>query len=120
MVGLLLFLAIVLVGCGRSGQPWDMDERTYNIGLEALGFIDEFLDGHISAGDAADRMEELYDRLSEIEPSNSDHRLGHTGLRLDISMMGRELRPITRRDISAENVLSTRNRIARTLNQRER
>ena len=122
MVGLLLLSAIVLVGCGRGGggRPANMDERTYNIGMEALGVVDDFLDGRMSAANAGDKIEELRNRLNETEPDDSNERLAHGGLSADFLNARLQLRNIASRGESTTRLLETRNRLARRLNQSER
>lgn len=65
---MLLCGTFLLSGC--SGKPSGMSDEVYEIGSQALKIIEKYNVAEISADDAHDRIDKLYDNLEEIEEAN--------------------------------------------------
>ena len=66
----LTVLAACLIGCG--GKPSKMDDNTYNLGCKALEIMEDYNKMEISNDEAYDQLDEIYNRLSDIE-YDEDH-----------------------------------------------
>ena len=68
---LVVILCLGLCACGSKGSsiPKDMAESTYNIGIQALNLIDEYLSGNETTAKTQEIISELCDRVQELKPS---------------------------------------------------
>ena len=63
----VLAICVTLSGCSKSDKPKDMDEETYEIGKRAVEIVQDFLDAKITAQEAMDKLDVMYDRLDSLE-----------------------------------------------------
>ena len=73
MVLLALCLGLCAVSCG--GKPSNMDQKTYDLGKEAVQIAEDYLNGRTSASDAYRKIDSVYNSLNSYVPTNSTPNL---------------------------------------------
>jgi len=109
---LAMTMAVCVVGCGGC-KPAHMDDRTYNIGCQALAAVDEYLDGKSSAKDIRKTLDELKARIEEYERSDYFEDAKRESISLDITIIKAEVGLGTSKGTSA--LTDQRNALAKTL-----
>jgi len=66
---LVLCLGFTVVGCG--GKPSNMDQKTYDLGKEAVQVANDYLNNKTSQNDAYKKLDSLYKQLDSYIPTNS-------------------------------------------------
>lgn len=61
-------IAVSISGC--SGIPEGMSKDTYDTGMKALEIMDKYNDADITADEADQRLDRLYERLDNLELSD--------------------------------------------------
>ena len=59
----VLAICVTLSGCRPSG----MDDKTYNLGKEAVELAQDFLDGKLPMDEAKDKMDDIRDELNDLD-----------------------------------------------------
>lgn len=63
-------LALSLVACG--GKPADMDQRIYDYGVQAVQVVESYQNGGLSDWEAYERLNDIYDNMSEVKTVPKD------------------------------------------------
>jgi len=63
-------LCLCFIGCG--GAPKGMDQKTYDLGKQAVSIGNDYLAGKISASDASDKLYDVAAGLYNYDAKNSD------------------------------------------------
>lgn len=105
----ILFLAI-------STKRPNMNKDVYELGIKAIEHADDYLDGKLSSGDAALKLERIHDQLGEIE--------GHDSLIISTDVLVLKLKissfDRTFSDTTNSDVVAKRNDLANHLNVKRR
>lgn len=62
----LLLCTLMLTACG-GGKPKDMDQQTYELGKRAVEITQSWLNAEVSASEAGQKLDEIYDRLDGLD-----------------------------------------------------
>lgn len=85
---LLLSLCACGAGTNRSASaPEGMADQTFALGCEVLEIADSYLDGSISAEDAAQQIEPYIQQFDEVESEDSSEELYNTLVQLSVESL---------------------------------
>lgn len=62
----------LLVGC--AGKPKEVSQEVYDLGMEASGVLEYYIQEKMSQGTAANKLDELGDRADELEENIKKER----------------------------------------------
>lgn len=75
MAAVLLSPGIFLSGCGGERKPDNMDQKTYDLGCEAVTVGENYLSSKTSGDDAYKKLDSIYRQLDAYVPDNSTSHL---------------------------------------------
>jgi len=112
-------MVVALGACGNRGSA--ASERNINIATRVVEITDEFLDASISAQTARDRIGALAS-IDTSSTGNADEDSANLTLSIDVLFLQAFLSAAASRDTSEnyDNVLESRNALARELGIRRR
>ena len=116
-----------LTSCYNAGKPKDMADSTYNIGKETVITLDNYIDGSIKANEAKAQLQNQYDRLGEIKPTDFFESANHSTISVSVLLVNIILSDIAFKikmgeisDKTVDDVLKDRNNIAEKVNVKAR
>ena len=97
-VVLLIMLTLILTGCGKKGKPADMPQDVYDVGIDALKVVNNYLNDEADIEETFD----LFDRITEdflmdtenYEKLNTDAKLSSLGVSSTLVKMSLKLQSI--------------------------
>lgn len=119
-IGMVISLIVLVVALTNGRKPSGMSTEVFNLGINTLNIVDEYLDGAILSSEADTKLESVKKRLDKIYDLNSDTNAllissSTLNLEIQISSMDRMFSKVTDKDI-----VESRNNLAADLNQRKR
>jgi len=121
-IALLLIFALILslVGCG--GKPNGIRKGVYNLSLAILSTSDQYLDFKITADEAYEKINKLYERFNEFEDvENLSTQINEMSIKVCLHDLNNTFRLlIWYGEKSYDNILEKRNNLAVKLNEKTR
>lgn len=82
---MLLLLTMTLSACRPSG----MDDKTYNLGKDAVELAQDFLDGKLPMDEAKDKMDDIRDELNDLDfREETEHKKRHHNSMVEAEVSG--------------------------------
>lgn len=108
----LLLLALLFLFSNK--KPSDMNDTTYNYGVEALKIVDDYIDGKETKKDAYNKLNAIHDKLKEYNFTGNE-------LKKNVIVSGEALLISSYiSDSNIDKVLECRNKFANFLNKKSR
>ena len=73
----------MLTACG-GGKPKDMDQQTYELGKRAVEITQSWLNAEVSASEAGQKLDEIYDRLDGLDFETYGRKHHNEMVRLEV------------------------------------
>lgn len=67
LIAIMVLAVMVLTGCGGGGIPEGMDQKTYDLGKDALKVMQEYRDDKMDPEEAHDRLDQIYNDLAALK-----------------------------------------------------
>ena len=80
-----IVICITLSACRPSG----MDNKTYNLGKDAVELTQDFLDGKLPMDEAKDKMDDIRDELNDLDfKEETEHKKRHHNTMVEAEVSG--------------------------------
>ena len=91
MKRIVMVLMVVLVVCVMLSacRPSGMDDKTYNLGKDAVELAQDFLDGKLPMDEAKDKMDDIRDELNDLDfREETEHKKRHHNSMVEAEVSG--------------------------------
>ena len=113
----IAFLVVFLCSCG--GKPENTSDAMYQIGINALGLADKYINGEITADEAYERIEEFNKQAdTQAEKNNLEEYKNDESISHRISMLSSEILFSKSGTAAMSDVMEERDKLAETLGKK--